>query len=200
MARHGHGRGAGGAFSIPGGIGVVEGDEIRIAGGLRSGTRIAPTDKLDPEIKCFMPGIRARPTCSIHSRSFRRKDKRALHVRIPSATGRAHEHAGEEPGAAWMDGRSGMGRESLVVEVNDQMPDTWFVGPELPRDALKVTERYTAIDANTLDYEATIEDPRCFRSHGRSRCRSTAAATEHATEGTQVRAVRGGNYVRTLAE
>ena len=29
-------------------------------------------------------------------------------------------------------------------------------------DALKVTERYTATDTNTLQYEATIEDPKVF--------------------------------------
>ena len=41
--------------------------------------------------------------------------------------------------------------------------ETWFDrSGNYHSDALKVTERYSAIDANTLQYEATIEDPKVF--------------------------------------
>jgi hypothetical protein len=53
--------------------------------------------------------------------------------------------------------------ESLVVEVTDHMPDTWFDrAGNYHSDALKVTERYTPIDANTMNYEATVDDPTVF--------------------------------------
>jgi hypothetical protein len=43
------------------------------------------------------------------------------------------------------------------------MEETWFDrAGNYHSDALKVTERYTAIDANTLQYQATIEDPKVF--------------------------------------
>jgi hypothetical protein len=43
------------------------------------------------------------------------------------------------------------------------MEETWFDrSGNHHSDALKVTERYSAIDAHTLQYEATIEDPKVF--------------------------------------
>ena len=70
----------------------------------------------------------------------------------------------KEPGAG-VEGWSGKIKdgESLVIEVTDHMPDTWFDrAGNYHSDALKVTERYTPIDANTLQYEATMEDPAVF--------------------------------------
>ena len=43
------------------------------------------------------------------------------------------------------------------------MEETWFDrAGNHHSDALKVTERYTALDANTLQYEATIDDAKTF--------------------------------------
>ena len=52
---------------------------------------------------------------------------------------------------------------TLVVDVTDQVPDTWFdASGNYHSDALKVTERYTPQGPNHLIYEATIEDPNVF--------------------------------------
>jgi len=70
----------------------------------------------------------------------------------------------KSPAPAWMGWNIGRwDGESLVIDVNDQMAETWFDrAGNYHSDALTVTERYTAIDANTLQYEATIEDPKVF--------------------------------------
>ena len=50
-----------------------------------------------------------------------------------------------------------------MIDVTDHMEDTWFDrAGNYHSDALKVTERYSAVDANTLQYQATIEDPKVF--------------------------------------
>jgi hypothetical protein len=85
--------------------------------------------------------------------------------------------------------RKGMGASrghwegnTLVVEVTNfttNIDNNWVIGsasaaPGIPSDALasghgishsdvyKVTERYTPIDADTIHYEATIDDPKVF--------------------------------------
>ena len=64
----------GAAFSVPPGLGVVEGGEIPYlpAALEKKKTNAANWMKLDPEVKCYMPGIRAPLTCRIHFRSSSR--------------------------------------------------------------------------------------------------------------------------------
>ena len=53
--------------------------------------------------------------------------------------------------------------DTLVVDVTDQMPESWFdAGGNFHSDKLKVTERYTVVGPNHLEYEATIDDPDVF--------------------------------------
>jgi len=53
--------------------------------------------------------------------------------------------------------------DTLVVDVTNQNDKTWFdMAGNFHSDALHVVERFTAADANTINYEATIEDPKTF--------------------------------------
>lgn len=53
--------------------------------------------------------------------------------------------------------------DTLVVDVTNQNEKTWFdMAGNFHSDALHVIERYTMADANTIRYEATIDDPKVF--------------------------------------
>ncbi len=53
--------------------------------------------------------------------------------------------------------------ETLVVDVGDFNDQTWFdKAGDYHSDALHVTERYTRTGPDTLQYEATIEDPNVY--------------------------------------
>lgn len=53
--------------------------------------------------------------------------------------------------------------DTLVVDVTNQNPATWFdMAGNFHSDALHVMERYTPVDANTIHYEATLEDPKVY--------------------------------------
>jgi hypothetical protein len=49
----------------------------------------------------------------------------------------------------------------LVIETTNLLGRSWFgSGGDFYSDALKVTERLTPVDADTIDYTATIDDPK----------------------------------------
>ena len=53
--------------------------------------------------------------------------------------------------------------DTLVVDVTNQNEKTWFdMSGNFHSDALHVVERYTMADANTIKYEATLDDRKVF--------------------------------------
>ena len=64
----------------------------------------------------------------------------------------------------WLgDSRGHWEDDTLVVDVTDFNDETWLDrAGNFHSDALHVVERWTLLDANTIDYRATLEDPKVF--------------------------------------
>ena len=120
---------------------------------------------LDPEVKCFMPGIPRATYMPYPFQIVQSGDNILMTYEFASASRVVRMNSQEKsPAPAWMGWSVGRwDGETLVVDVTDHMEETWFDrAGNYHSDALKVTERYTAIDANTLQYQATIDDPKVF--------------------------------------
>jgi hypothetical protein len=157
----------GAAFSVPPGPGVVEGNEIpyqpwALAKKKENGDNWM---KLDPEVKCYMPGVPRATYMPYPFQIVQSTTTVLMAYEFASASRIVRMNSKEEsPAPAWMGWSIGRWEgDTLVIEVTDHMAETWFDrAGNFHSEALKVTERYTPIDANTLNYEATIEDPKVF--------------------------------------
>ncbi len=167
-ARHGPVEALGALGAIPAGLSVVEGGTIPY----RPETLKQRDEnrknwlKLDPAVKCYMPGI---PRATYMPFPFQI-------VQTPDAMLFAYEFAStsrvvrlDRPGSealapSWMG--YGLGRwegDTLVVDVTAQVAGTWFDSSgNFHSENLRVEERYTPTGPNTLRYEATIDDPEIF--------------------------------------
>jgi hypothetical protein len=121
--------------------------------------------KLDPEVKCFMPGIPRATYMPYPFQIVQSADTVLMTYEFASASRVVRfDNNQKSPAPAWMGWSIGRwDGETLVIEVTDHMEETWFDrAGNYHSDALKVTERYTALDDNTLHYQATMEDPNVF--------------------------------------
>ena len=152
---------------VPSGLGVVEDDEIPYqpwAAERKAENAVNWLDR-DPELKCFMPGVpRAMylpyPFQVIHS-----NDRIMMNFEFAGAQRFIHlEEVEGYPGDAFMGHSEGRWEgDTLVVDVNSFTPNTWFDrSGNFHSDALQVTERYTPISRDVIQYEATIEDSKVF--------------------------------------
>jgi len=153
---------------IPAGMSVVEGGEIPYlpeALGKRDQNRSDWTN-LDPVAKCYIPGV-PRSTYMPWPFQILQTDTEifvAYEFGSNSRTIFMDRPGTEAPLPSWMGYSLGHWEgETLVVNVTKQVPDTWldasgnYHGPNLV-----VEERYTLIDENHMQYEATIDDPDVF--------------------------------------
>ena len=158
----------GAAAGVPASIGVVEGDgQIPYkaeAAALRKDNGNNWIDR-DPELKCYLPGIPRAMYMPYPFQIVQSADTVLMTYEFASASRIVRMNSQEKsPAPAWMGWSIGRwDGETLVIDVTDHMEETWFDrAGNYHSDALKVTERYTAIDSNTLQYEATMEDPKVF--------------------------------------
>lgn len=119
----------------------------------------------DPEIKCFMPGV-PRATYMPHPfQIFQSNSAMFIAYSFAGAVRNIYlEDPGEPPLDAWMGQSYGYwDGDTFVVEVTGHDDRTWFDrAGNYHTYRLKVTERYTMISENVMEYEATMEDPDIF--------------------------------------
>jgi len=152
---------------VPGGIGVVEGNEIPYqpwAAARKKENEEHWLDR-DPEVKCFQPGI-PRGMYMPHPFQVIQSDKQIQMV-FEYANAQRTIHLikmDDYPNVAWMGYSVGHWEgDTLVVEVTDFNDATWFDrAGDFHSDAMKVTERFTPHGPDAINYEATITDPQVF--------------------------------------
>jgi hypothetical protein len=120
----------------------------------------------DPVAQCYMPGVPRIMYMEFPFQIFQTRDHVAMLFEWQQIYRLIHTN-GSRPAegiAFWMgDSRGRWEGDTLVVEVTNHNDRTWFdMAGNFHSDALRVVERYTLLDADTIQYEATIEDPKVF--------------------------------------
>jgi hypothetical protein len=159
--------GLGAIAAVPAGQSVVEGGTIPYlpAALTKRDENRAGWPKTDPEAKCYMPGI---PRATYMPFPFRivQGDGDILFVyEFASANRIVHMSNHQEPPVdSWMGWSNGRWEgDTLVIEVTGNNDQTWFDRAGNHHGAMmKVTERYTLMGKDHVQYEATIEDPETF--------------------------------------
>ena len=153
--------------ATPPGIGVIDGDSLPYlpAAALKQKDNYKNRLTLDPEVKCFLPGV---PRATYQDHPFQIVQSPDVVMFIYEFAGGVRsvplKNPGPAPAPSWM-GWSWAKWEgdTLVVDGSGFNDTTWFDrAGNFHSDALHVVERYTPRSAETMNYEATIEDAKTY--------------------------------------
>jgi hypothetical protein len=154
--------------AIPAGLGIVVGGEIPYTAAARAQQQANKENWLenDPVVKCYMPGIPRANYMPFPFQIIQSPDHVVVAYEFASASRIVYmsQPDFEAPIFSWMGhSRGHFEGDTLVIDVADQVPDTWFDhAGNHHTDALRVTERYTHMGPNVLMYEATLVDPNVY--------------------------------------
>lgn len=120
----------------------------------------------DPLGQCYMPGVPRIMYLDLPFQIFQTPTHIGIvyewsHIyRLIYLDGSPHQEGID----FWMgDSRGHWEGDTLVVEVTNHHDQTWFdMAGNFHSDALRLVERFTRVDADTIRYEVTVEDPKVF--------------------------------------
>jgi hypothetical protein len=168
----------GALFAEPAGPGIVEGNELpyqpwalakkkqnvenRLVRVTTDGVRLEP---LDPEAKCYLPGVPRATYMPFPFQIVQGNDTIIMAYEFASASRLIYlNNPAPAPVESYMGWSVGhWDANTLVVDVTGLNDKTWFDrAGNFHSEALHVVERYSPVSSNVIQYEATIEDPKVF--------------------------------------
>jgi hypothetical protein len=150
----------GAEFSVPPGLGVVEGGPIPYKPEALQKKKANFTNRmnLDPEVKCYLPGVPRAMYMPYPFQIIQSPEYIMMVFEFAGAVRTIYMKNTEAPADSWMGWSNGRwDGETLVIDTN-----SFNRAGNYHSDALHVVERITATAADHLNYEATIEDPNVF--------------------------------------
>jgi hypothetical protein len=156
----------GAEFSVPPGLGVVDGGPLpyKPEALQKKKQNFANRMNLDPEVKCYLPGVPRAMYMPYPFQIIQSPDHVMMVFEYAGALRTVYMKHSDAPADSWMGWSNGKWEgETLVIDTSDFNDLSWFDrSGNWHSDQLKVTERLTAIDKDHLNYEVTIEDPNVF--------------------------------------
>jgi len=154
---------------VPAGIGVVVGNEIpyKPEALARKRQNYENRATADPETKCYLPGVPRIMYTTYPFQIFQKPQQLTMLFEYVHATRYVYTNGTPHPPGHidwWMgDSRGRWDGDTLVVDVVDFNEDTWFDrAGNFHSDELHLVERFTLLDADHVNYEVTVEDPKVF--------------------------------------
>lgn len=151
----------------PGGLGVVDGEEIPYLPDalVKRKENYKKRNVDDPEIKCFLPGVPRATYMPFPFQISQSSNSILIAYEYASATRTVYmKNAPNSPVDFWMGHSKGKWQgDTLVIDVTSLNEQTWFDrSGNFHSDQLHVVEKYTPVNPNLINYEATITDPKVF--------------------------------------
>jgi hypothetical protein len=154
--------------NMPAGRSVVQGGPIPYQewAAKKKAENFAARQTADPLATCYMPGVPRIMYMDFPFQIFQARDHVAMTFEWSQVFRLIYTNGSRHPEGIefWMgDSRGRWEGDVLVVDVRNHNDRTWFdMAGNFHSEALHVVERYTMLDADTIRYEATIEDPKVF--------------------------------------
>jgi hypothetical protein len=154
----------------PPGVGIVEGGEIPYTPeALEKKTKnFAARESEDPRLKCWTLGTPRGIYYPEPFQIFQRRQDLTVYFEFGDSVRTIHTdgtlHPVDTDQEFWMgDSRGHWEGDTLVVDVRDFNDLTWLSrAGDFHDEALHIVEHWKLLDANTIDYKATLEDPKIY--------------------------------------
>jgi len=153
---------------VPGGQGVVEGNEIPYLPGAlaKKNENYKNRATADPVAKCYLPGVPRIMYMPFPFQIFQTPNYIAMVFEFVHAVRHVYFNSPHLPGPIewWMgDSRARWDGDTLVVDAVHFNAETWFDNAgNHHSELLHLVERYSFIDRDHINYEVTVEDPKVF--------------------------------------